>query len=129
MAHYAFINDDGTVDRVIVGRDEDDNVVDGVTYDWEQYYGDKVGMLCRRTSYNTSGGKHLLGGVPFRGNYAGEGMLWNEELDCFHSPSPYPSWVLNPETALWDPPTPDPSTDENVYSWSEEDGGWVPWSE
>jgi len=53
MAHYALLDDDNIVARVIVGRDEDD-LEDGIT-SWEDYYGAFHGQTCRRTSYNTHG--------------------------------------------------------------------------
>ena len=71
MAHYAFLDENNVVVQVIVGRDEDD-LVEGVA-SWEDYYGERHGQTCKRTSYNTAGNQHLLGGVPFRGNYAGIG--------------------------------------------------------
>lgn len=103
MAHYAFLNKNNVVTEVIVGRDEDD-LVDGIT-DWEAYYGEMHGVRCLRTSYNTIGGIHLGGGTPMRGNYAGIGYTYNEELDAFIPPSPGADWVLNEETFLWEPIT------------------------
>lgn len=41
-----------------------------------------------QTSYNTSGGEHLLGGTPLRGNFAGKGMIYDRELDAFINPYP-----------------------------------------
>ena len=35
-----------------------------------------------KTSYNTQGGKHTRGGTP-RGNYAGIGMIYDEDNDLF----------------------------------------------
>ena len=113
MAHYAFLNGDGIVTQVIVGRDEND-LPNGIT-SWEAYYGNRHGQICRRTSYNTRANQHLLGGIPFRGNYAGIGYRYDDNLDAFIPPQPYPSWVLNEATCLWDEdasswvPAPEPS--------------------
>jgi hypothetical protein len=71
MAHYAFIADDGTVVEVIVGRDEGDGV------NWEAYYGERRGLICKRTSYNTINGVHVKGGTPYRGTYAGIGFTFD----------------------------------------------------
>jgi len=102
MAHYAFIDENNVVVQVIVGRDEDD-LVEGVT-SWENYYSQVRGQRCIRTSYNTLGGEHLEGGEPFRGNYAGIGDIYNEELDAFISPMPtYGEYALNEETFSWEP--------------------------
>jgi hypothetical protein len=123
MAHYAFIDDNNIVVEVIPGRDEWE-VVDGIT-DWEAYYTTKRdGLRAIRTSYNTVGGSHITGGVPFRGNYAGIGYTYNETLDAFIPPQPYPSWTLNEETFSWVSPVPYP-TDDKDYEWDEEAGAWV----
>lgn len=87
MAHYAIINPENIVIEVITGRDEDD-LVEGVN-DWETYYSSKRdGLLCKRTSYNTyrdADGvpQHKNGGTPFRGMFAGIGMIYNPDLDEF----------------------------------------------
>ena len=106
MAHWAFVNKHDVVIDVIVGRDEDD-LAEGVT-SWEDYYGAVRGQRCLRTSYNTFGNQHLTGGEPFRGNYAGIGFQYREDLDAFIPPQPQPTdevaeWVLNEETFLWEP--------------------------
>jgi hypothetical protein len=51
MAHYAFLDENNIVTEVIVGKDETDTT-SGVT-DWEQWYGNFRGQVCKRTSYNT----------------------------------------------------------------------------
>jgi hypothetical protein len=123
MAHYAFIDENNIVVEVIPGRDEWE-VVDGIT-DWEAYYTTKRdGLRAVRTSYNTVGGNHATGGVPFRGNYAGIGYTYDETLDAFIPPRPYPSWTLNEETFSWVSPVPYPE-DGNEYIWDEEAGAWV----
>lgn len=109
MAHYAFLNENNVVTRVIVGRDEDD-LVDGVT-DWETYYGEQAGQVCKRTSYNTSAGAHSEGGTPFRGNYAGIGDVYDETLDAFLPPKPSEDAILDEETYAWIVPE---VTDETV---------------
>ena len=101
MAHYAFVDDTNIVTEVITGRDEDD-LAEGVT-SWEDYYGSFRGQRCLQTSYNTHGGVHANGGTPFRGNYAGAGFEYLEDLDAFIPPQPFPSWVLNEETFTWEP--------------------------
>jgi hypothetical protein len=121
MAHYAFINDNNIVTQVIVGRDEDD-LVDGIT-DWEAYYGEKVGERCLRTSYNTVAGVHTGGGEAYRGNYAGIGFKYDEELDAFIAPQPYPSWSLNEATYSWEAPVAYPE-DGDVYVWNENKKEW-----
>jgi len=120
MAHYAFINGQNIVTEVIVGKDETDT-----TLDWEQHYAEfRLGMICRRTSYNTSGGVHRTGGTPHRKNYAGIGYTWDPIRDAFIPPKPYPSWSLNEQTCLWNPPVAMP-IDDNKYNWDEATTSWV----
>lgn len=121
MAHYAFVNSNNTVTQVIVGRDEDD-LVEGVT-DWETYYGEQMGERCLRTSYNTAAGVHSGGGTPYRGNYAGIGYTYDEELDAFLPPQPYNSWTLNESTYSWEAPTAYPE-DGEAYVWNENRKEW-----
>lgn len=118
MAHYALINQDGIVVDVITGKDEDE-----LGIDWENHYGDLHGLTCKRTSYNTHGNIHLLGGIPFRKNYAGIGMIWDEARDAFYIPQPFGSFILNEESCLWEAPIPLPDT-ENLYTWNEDEGTW-----
>jgi hypothetical protein len=122
MGHYAFIDNSNIVVEVITGRDEWE-IVDGIT-DWEAYYTTKrEGLRAIRTSYNTLGGKHTVGGVAFRGNYAGIGYSYDEGLDAFIPPKDYDSWILNEETCQWEPPVAYPE-DGNIYEWNEDTVSW-----
>ena len=77
----------------------------------------------KQTSYNTSGGVHLLGGTPFRKNYAGIGYTYDEDRDAFIPPKPFNSWVLNETTCQWEAPVALPDT-ENRYNWNVETTTW-----
>lgn len=119
MAHYAFLDENNIVVEVIVGKDENE---DGV--DWEVAYGNFRNQVCKRTSYNTHGGVHTYGGVPFRKNYAGLGYTYDATRDAFIPPNSYQSWSLNEDTCLWESPVPYP-TDGKRYNWNEETQSWV----
>lgn len=100
MAHYAFIDENNIVTEVIVGRDENE-IVDGIS-DWEVYYGEIRGQVCKRTSYWTRGGKHLNDGTPFRMNYAGIGYTYDAAKDAFIPPKPEEGeWVFDDATCTW----------------------------
>lgn len=120
MGHYAFLDGNNIVTEVITGKDEGEGGTN-----WEQWYGEFRGQVCKRTSYNTSGGVHSSGGTPFRKNYAGIGYTFDEARDAFIPPKPFPSWVLNEDTCLWDAPVARPA-DGGFYNWNEEEGNWVP---
>jgi hypothetical protein len=72
----------------------------------------------KQTSYNTHGGVHDNGGIPFRKNHAGIGMTYDEDRDAFIPKKPYNSWILNEDTCLWESPVAKPN-DENRYTWNE----------
>jgi len=112
VAHFAHVTN-GIVDNVIVIEKE---VLDlghwGNPSEWVQ------------TSYNTQGGKHILGGVPLRKNYAGLGYSYDAQRDAFIPPKPFASWVLDEETCLWNAPTPMP-TDGKMYNWDETTTSWI----
>ena len=120
MTHYAFITDN-IVTEVITGKDETE-LIDGL--DPETWYGNFRGQVCKRTSYNTNGGVHSLGGTPFRKNYAGIGMSYDAIRDAFIPIKKYPSMILNENTCQWDYPVPYP-TDNKYYTWDEATTSWV----
>ena len=122
MAHYAFLDSNLIVTRVIVGPDEND-LPEGVT-SWEDHYGQMYECQVRRTSYNTHASQHTLDGTPFRGNYAGIGYTYDPDLDAFIPPQPFPSWTLNTLTVEWEPPTPKPD-DGELYLWEESSQEWL----
>ena len=118
MAHYAFLDENNIVTEVIVGSPE------GGLIDWESHYSAFRGQTCKRTSYNTQGGIHTLGGTPLRKNYAGIGFTYDAQRDAFIPPKPFASWLLNDDTCLWDAPTPMPG-DGKQYQWDEATTSWT----
>ena len=58
-----------------------------------------------------------------RKNYAGIGYTYDETRDAFIPPKTYPSWTLDEDTCLWEPPVAYP-TDGNMYEWNETDQQW-----
>lgn len=111
MAHYAFLDENNIVIEVITGRNEDE-VVGGIS-DWEQYYGNKRGIRCVRTSYNGN----------IRKNFAGIGYTYDENRDAFIAPKPFESWLFDEETCKWQPPVSYPE-DDNLYVWNEDTRSW-----
>tara|TARA_B100001939_G_scaffold346838_1_gene366708 strand:- start:3716 stop:4114 length:399 start_codon:yes stop_codon:yes gene_type:complete len=127
MAHYSFLDENNIVVEVLVGIDENDTSELPEGYDsWESYYSFIKGATCKRTSYNTINNEHLLGGVAFRGNYAGVGSIYDEANDVFYRPQPYESWVLDETTWTWQAPIDYPAdADGNIgYIWNEETQSW-----
>jgi len=134
MAHYAFLDNNNIVVEVIVGKNEGEEGVN-----WETRYSEIRKQKCKRTSYNTKAGIHYNSetGFPstdqskaFRKNYAGIGFTYNDVRDAFIPPKPFPSWNLNEEKCVWEPPVPEPD-DANtgippkLYLWDEITKTWV----
>ena len=116
MAHFAQLDENNIVVQVIVGVDE--------PLDGEAIYQETTGQIWKKTSYNTIGGVHQLGGTPFRKNYAGIGYTYDPVRDAFIPPRPYVNWLLDEQTCQWNSPTPYPD-DGNRYTWDESTTSWV----
>ena len=119
MAHFAEIDSEGTVQRVLVisnnilsqGGEEVEEL--GTVYLQNMFPGtDWV-----QTSYNDN----------FRKRFAGAGMKYDVERDSFIHQQPYPSWTLDEEALVWNPPKPLPEQDDEnfiQYHWNENAGDW-----
>lgn len=118
MAHFAEIDENNIVIRVLVVDDRHEN-------NGHHYLSNDCGLggTWIKTSYNTSGGKHKHGGKPFRKNYAGVGYAYDVDRDAFIPPKPYESWILDEESCVWQAPITCPET--GSYSWDEETLSWV----
>ena len=118
MASFAKLNDKNIV---IDGIALDNETVDNLPFPESEPVG--VAFLTewsggytnwKQTSYTAS----------FRKNYAGIGFSYDQNLDAFIPPKPYPSWLLNTNTCQWQAPVPYPN-DGNLYIWDEATQSWV----
>ena len=133
MAHYAKLGINSKVLAVHVVSDNDCLNASGVE-DEEvgRQFLEKIHNwpLWKKTSYNTSNGQHKNGGTPFRGNYAGIGMTYDENNDIFIGNKPYASWILNASEARWQSPIGDapalPEAEQftHYYVWNESTQAW-----
>ena len=55
---------------------------------------------------------------------AGIGLNYDSSLLIFYPPQPFPSWILNTDTYLWESPITYP-TDGKNYIWDEGNQNWV----
>jgi len=94
----------------------------------------------KQTSYNTRGGIHYKSnGIPsedqtkaFRKNFGLIGHTYDEIRDAFIPPKPFPSWILDEFSCLWEAPIPRPNKDfildfykiYNTYKWNENNLSW-----
>ena len=122
MAHFAKINESNIVTQVVVVNDSDgDNDTDGQNFLNNLF---KTTHTWKKTSYNTYGNTHRLGGTPYRKNFASVGFTYDSSRDAFIEPKPYNSWTLDETTCLWEPPVVYPS-DGKSYEWDEDNKQWV----
>ena len=118
MAHFAEVDSNNVVVRVlVVGDDQEERGQEFLANDLG------LGGTWLKTSYNTQGGVHTLGGTPFRKNYAGIGYTYDSVRDAFIPPKPFNSWTLDEESCLWEAPVAYPS-DGKLYTWDEENTQW-----
>jgi hypothetical protein len=121
MAHFAQLDENNVVTQIIVVHNNellDENRQEreelGVAFCQKLFGGN-----WKQTSYNNN----------IRVRYAGIGYTYNSDLDAFVSPKPYPSWILNNQTADWDAPKPFPAdhgTGNPIkhYYWDEDKQDW-----
>ena len=121
MAHWAELDSNNVVTRVLVGDNNDPAGDEG--YQWLL---DNLGGTWVKTSYNSVGGKRrnpetgeMTNDAGFRKNYAGIGYTFDAGRDAFIPPKPFNSWNLNEDTCLWEAPTPYPA-DGKMYRWDED---------
>jgi hypothetical protein len=108
MSHFAELNENNEVIRVLVGDNDDPASDEG--YSW---FVNNLGGTWVQTSYNAN----------FRKHYAGIGFTYDIERDAFIPPKPFESWVLDDETCCWEAPIPYP-TDGFTYQWNEAQLAW-----
>ena len=115
MAHFAEIDSNNTVLRVIVVNNND-CLFDGVETEsvGVEFCRSHFGGTWVQTSYNGN----------IRKNYAGIGFTYDNQRDAFIPPKPFESWVLNEQTCVWNSPTQAPN-DGKMYLWDEATTSWV----
>jgi hypothetical protein len=106
MAHFAEINENNIVTRVLV-------VDDSQEHRGQEFLAEELGLGGRwiQTSYNHN----------FRKQYAVVGYSYDEVKDEFVVPQPYASWKLD-ENNDWQPPVPRPN---ETADWDEEFEIWI----
>jgi len=131
MSHYAEVDNNNIVQRVLVV--ESDVIQRGT-------FGEPSNWI--KTSYNMKGGVYhdetntpakdqsVINGdkARQRKNYAGVGFTYDKTMDAFIPPNPFPSWILNKGTCLWDAPVASPD-DGKRYTWDEPNTKWIEVSE
>ena len=115
MAHFAELDENNVVKRVIVVGNNDTSDAHGVE---KEHIGAAfcerlLGGTWKQTSYNGN----------MRKRYAGIGYTYDASLDAFIAPKPFASWTLNNTTADWEAPVAKPD-DGKDYAWNESTLSW-----
>jgi len=107
MAHFAEIDSNGTVLRVlVVGDDQEHRGQDFLANDLG------LGGTWVQTSYNNN----------IRKCFAGIGFKYDADADVFIAPQPFASWTLD-DNYDWQAPVAMPN-DDQLYTWDETKKKW-----
>jgi hypothetical protein len=113
MAHFAKLNEDNIVLAV--------HVVNNNIINLEGSESEQAGIDFLSELHGHSNWKQTSYNARIRKNYAGIGYVYDEQIDAFIPPKPFPSWILDIDKCNWIPPIPRP--DGNWY-WDENDVAW-----
>jgi len=125
MAHFAELNKNNIVLRVVVGCNQDIANNGGELSEQAAEHFKTVcplsteGIKWVQTSYNSN----------FRKQYAGIGYTFDSTKNKFIAPQPFASWSLDASDD-WQAPVPEPSLTEEqrlqgkFYRWNEENLSW-----
>ena len=127
MAHFAEIDENNFVSRVLVIPNEEE-------HRFQEFITQDLGLSGTwiQTSYNTRGGIYYDAETntpaedqskSLRKNHPGIGYFYDQERDAFIPPKPFPSWILDEQTCWWKPPVPMPETG-GPWQWNEENQEW-----
>ena len=122
MAHFAEIDENGKVLRVVVGCNQEVNSHGGDQSEEAALdFGNRVplsknGVKWIQTSYNRN----------FRKNYAGAGFTYDSNRDAFIAPKLHNSWVLNESKCIWEAPIAFPIDEKYMpfVNWDESNQRW-----
>jgi hypothetical protein len=118
MSYFAKVDQGKVINVIRADQEFINNMVDTSPGEWIQ------------TSYNTRGNVHYGadgkpdGGIPLRYNYACIGGTYDSIKDAFIPIKHFDSWVLDPQTCLWEAPIPYPAGGGEYY-WDESIKNWV----
>ena len=123
MAHFAHLNEKNEVIHVIVVNNE--VITDENGEEQEQLGIDFLKGLQKIPENNLGEGEWIQCSYngKLRKNYPSKGDIYDSVRDAFIGHQPFPSWTLDEDTCIWEPPTADP-TDGKVYEWNEATTSW-----
>jgi hypothetical protein len=119
MAHFAELDEDNTVLRVIV-------ISNGQILDFNtQQESEEIGVAyCKSLFGQNTRWIQTSINANFRKCYAGEGYKYSPEKDIFYPPKPSSTWVLD-DDLNWIPPVAKPEVPTGyIVVWDEEEQEW-----
>jgi len=125
MAHFAELNNENQVIRVVVISNEDVDANGGDLHPDAETFVESIvphlenGVAWKQTSYNNN----------FRKSFTGIGQIYDASKDKFLIPQPYPSWSLDSNDD-WQPPVTFPNTVDigglrANATWDEDNLRWI----
>ena len=132
MAHFAQLDENNVVTKVIVVSNDDTSDSNGTETE-------SIGVaFCQKLLGASTNWKQTSYNGNFRVRYAGIGYSYNESLNAFVPPQPHASWTLDNDTADWVSPlgaaptlTDEQTAAGSYYRWDEDayqadnTTGWV----
>ena len=114
MAHFAELDENNVVLRVIVVANEDTADEEGTEVEaiGIAFCENLLGGRWLQTSYNDNA----------RANYAGPSGTYDPDNDVFLDPNPYDDWVTD-DNFQWVPPVPKP--DGELWFWDQQNSEWA----
>ena len=95
MANFVQLDENNIVINVISVSNVDCSDSDGIE-------NEEIGIsFCKGLYGSDTKWKQTSFSKKIRKRYAGIGFSYNEDLDAFLYPQPYPSWIIDDETADW----------------------------
>ena len=125
MAYFAQLDENNLVINVIIVNDDDTSDLNGVE---SEDIG--IGFCLKNFGANTKWKQTYNDGTGIRGNYAGVGYTYMENVatlgvgstDIFIQQKPFPSWTIDNTLPTWVSPigSPPSSSEHRTYIWDED---------
>jgi hypothetical protein len=114
MAHFAELDENNIVLRVLVVNNEDILIEDIESEEkGKKFLSETLSLGGKWIQTSRSG--------SFRKRFGHVGYFYDEEKNAFIAPKPFNSWTFNYETLDWQAPKPQPN---EGYVWNEEIHDW-----
>ena len=133
MGHYAKVINGLVVDIMVATPEFIEKKDDPWYVEWvETSYNVRGGVYYDNTTGEPHKDQSLINKDPGRKrkNFCAVGDTYDKKKDAFIPPTPFPSWILNEDTCLWEAPIPIPDDAAEMngnkrYAWNESKNEWT----